>query len=186
LLLMTTFGLLLAAGEGSRAGGPKALRVGDDGTTWLERAIRVLFDGGCVEVFVVAGHSADQVARIARDAGAESVVASDWGEGLSASLRAGLRALLSANAETAVVHLVDLPDVGAAVVERLVEWAAPDSLARAGYAGRPGHPVLIGREHWAEIAERVDGDTGAKHYLDEHGVVTIDCSDLASGEDVDT
>ena len=32
-------GVLLAAGAGRRAGGPTALRVDADGTSWLERSI---------------------------------------------------------------------------------------------------------------------------------------------------
>ncbi|HEY6683600.1 MAG TPA: NTP transferase domain-containing protein, partial [Propionibacteriaceae bacterium] len=48
-------GVLLAAGAGRRAGGPKALRVDPDGTSWLLRSITVLREGGCDAVVVVLG-----------------------------------------------------------------------------------------------------------------------------------
>ena len=50
---MTAHGLLLAAGAGRRMGGPKALRVDADGTSWLVRSAGALLDGGCSGVTVV-------------------------------------------------------------------------------------------------------------------------------------
>jgi CTP:molybdopterin cytidylyltransferase MocA len=114
------------------------------------------------------------------------VVADDWAEGMGASLRTGLAALDASNAEAALVSLVDLPDVGPEVCRRLLAAATgPDALARATYAGRPGHPVLLGRHHWTGAAESADGDTGARDYLAAHDVVAVECGDLASGRDVD-
>ncbi len=84
--------------------------------------------------------------------------------------------------------LVDLPDVGAAVVDRVVSAAAgPASLARAAYDGVPGHPVLLGRDHWAEVARTARGDRGARDHLARHGdaVRLVECGDLATGADVD-
>ena len=66
-------GVLLAAGAGRRAGGPKALRVDADGTSWLERSIKVLRDGGCDAVIVVLGCEAAR----ARDLIASSTLAAD-------------------------------------------------------------------------------------------------------------
>src|SRR5919112_2308818 len=66
-------GVLLAAGAGRRAGGPKALRTDPDGTSWLLRSIAVLRDGGCASVVVVLGCAAEA----ARDIIAGSVYAGD-------------------------------------------------------------------------------------------------------------
>ena len=57
-------GVLLAAGAGRRAGGPKALRVDGDGTSWLLRSIAVLRDGGCDAVIVVLGCEAESARGI--------------------------------------------------------------------------------------------------------------------------
>jgi nicotine blue oxidoreductase len=107
---------------------------------------------------------------------------------MGASLRTGLRALSAAHV-AALVHLVDLPDVGAGVVTRMVGGPpVTTSLARASYHGRPGHPVLLGRDHWAGVAESASGDRGARDYLAKHesDVRLVECGDLASGHDVDT
>ncbi|MEU0264950.1 nucleotidyltransferase family protein [Nocardioides sp. NPDC006303] len=171
-------GLLLAAGAGRRMGMPKALV--DD---WLVRSIEVLREGGCDDVLVVLGAAADE-ARALLPADQRVVVAEDWDEGMGASLRGGLAAL-GPDAEAAVVHLVDLPDVGADVVARVVSTGSPAGLARAAYAGVPGHPVLIGRDHWAGVIEAAVGDQGARGYLKTHDVRLVECGDLAGGNDVD-
>jgi CTP:molybdopterin cytidylyltransferase MocA len=62
----------------------------------------------------------------------------------------------------------------------------PDDLARAAYDGVPGHPVLIGRDHWAGVVETATGDRGARDYLAAHEVRLVECGDLASGVDVDS
>ena len=63
--------------------------------------------------------------------------------------------------------LVDLPDLVPAVVARLLPAAAP-TLARAAYDGEPGHPVVLGRDHWRGVAASATGDHGAKAYLRAH------------------
>lgn len=183
---MRTAGLLLAAGQGRRAGGPKALRVDDAGQPWVVNAVRVLRDGGCGDVYVVAGAGADKVLAVLADEDVRVVVAADWAQGMGASLRAGLAAVGRTSAQVACVHLVDLPDVGADVVARLLRSASgPDTLARAGYAGEPGHPVLLGRTHWPAVTAGAVGDRGARDLLAQRSARLVDCSDLAGGGDVD-
>ena len=180
---VTLEGLLLAAGAGSRMGIPKATVHDDDGTSWLVRAVSTLRDGGCEAVTVVLGAAAAE-ARALLPSGVEVVVADDWADGMSASLQVGLETLTTGAA--AVISLVDLPDVTAEVVRRLVAaGAGPADLARATYDGRPGHPVLIGRDHWAGVVEAATGDRGARDYLATHEVNSVECGDLATGRDRD-
>jgi CTP:molybdopterin cytidylyltransferase MocA len=187
-------GILLAAGAGRRAGGPKALRVDADGTFWLERSIRVLRTGGCDGVIVVLGCEAAR----ARDIIASSALATDlaitlvdapgWQQGMASSLHSGLLTAQAVPWRAVLVHLVDLPDVTAEVVRRMIRQSPPgtSALARATYEGRPGHPVLIGRDHLEPIMVGVTGDSGAKDYLAQHGAHSVECGDLASGQDYDT
>lgn len=177
--------VLLAAGAGRRMGRPKALVIGHDGTPWVVSAVRALVDGGCDAVTVVLGAAAEE-ARALVPEGVRVVVAPAWERGMSASLAAGLAALQDDDAAAALLHLVDLPDVGADVVRRVLALgAAPSVLARAGYAGRPGHPVLLGRDHWAGVAAEARGDAGARAYLRTRDVAVVECGDLADGMDVD-
>ena len=184
---MTLQGLLLAAGSGTRMGTPKALVVGPDGAPWLAHGIASLLDGGCDGVTVVLGAAAAEAVTLVPPGPVTTVVAADWADGMSASLRAGLAALAAGDAEAAVVTLVDLPDVCSAVVRRVVDLGTDTGvLTRATYDGRPGHPVLLGRDHWAGVAEAATGDAGARDYLAQHKVSEVECGDLATGRDVDT
>ncbi len=179
-----TAGLLLAAGAGRRMGSPKALVRDADDTSWLQRAVQVLATGGCAPVYVVLGAAADEARALLDGLDAEVVVADDWADGMSASLRAGLAAVTGE--QSALVSLVDLPDVSAAVVARVLETgSAADVLARATYDGRPGHPVLIGRDHWEQVVGTAHGDAGARDYLATRDIALVECGDLASGRDVD-
>ena len=176
---MRAQGLLLAAGAGRRMGLPKAL-IGD----WLARSVAVLRDGGCSGVTVVLGASAAAARSLVPD-GVEVVVAEEWSAGMGASLRAGLAAL-GPDVDAALVLLVDLPDLSAEVVARvLAGGGGASALRRASYDGKPGHPVLIGRDHWAGVADSAHGDKGARDYLAAHEHELVECGDLATGEDVD-
>ena len=189
--MVTVDGLLLAAGAGRRMGRPKALVVGEDGVGWLPAAVQRLKDGGCRRVSVVLGASADEAAVLLAEAAVDHtdlhvVVAPDWAEGMGASLRTGLAAL-DPRAEAVLLTLVDLPDVTADVVRRVVAAATgPGVLARAAYDGTPGHPVLLGREHWDGVRATAAGDQGARDYLATRDVLLVECGDLATGRDVDT
>ncbi|MDQ2755125.1 MAG: NTP transferase domain-containing protein, partial [Actinomycetota bacterium] len=170
--MTSAVGLLLAAGAGRRMGTPKALVRDPDGTSWLHRSLDTLRSGGCSRVVLVLGAAHDRAAAVLaedpRAGDVEVVVATDWDEGMGASLRAGLRHLGSHRgapscgtagtvvAEVAVVTLVDLPDVGPDVVRRLLAVVgasdeAGSTLARAAYRGVAGHPVVLGSDHWAAV-----------------------------------
>lgn len=185
-------GLLLAAGSGSRMGEPKALLAGADGRVFVRRCADLLREAGCDPVLVTTGAAASAVAAALDGSGASLVPVEDWELGMGASLRAGLRALDGSDAAAVLVMLVDLPDVGPAVLRRLLDEATTEGLpprqwlARATFTGGPGHPVLIGRDHWAGVVGSADGDRGARDYLEAHDHLRVECGDLGSGADVDT
>ncbi|HYZ67222.1 MAG TPA: nucleotidyltransferase family protein [Mycobacterium sp.] len=173
-------GILLAGGSGTRFGMPKALAGHGE---WLRAGVAALRGGGCDDVVVVLGAAIVDVPAPAR-----VVVAGDWADGLSASLRTGLSAVQDGPADYAVLHTVDTPDVGADVVRRVLDAArsSASGLARARYRDTPGHPVVIGRAHWPELIGRLAGDEGARPFLRARtDVVEVDCADLATGRDVD-
>ncbi|MDT5146338.1 MAG: molybdenum cofactor cytidylyltransferase [Mycobacterium sp.] len=176
-------GVLLAAGAGRRYGKPKVL-VED----WLGIALGALRDGGCAEVVLVLG-AASPTWDGAAPPGVTAVTAPDWCEGLSASVRAGLTEAERMRADYAVLHVIDTPDVGPAVVARVLAraTASGSGLARAHFGDRPGHPVVLARRHWPEVLARLSGDHGAGAYLSARSdVETVDCADLATGRDIDT
>ncbi|MET0788243.1 MAG: nucleotidyltransferase family protein [Cellulomonas sp.] len=174
-------GIVLAAGAGRRRGEPKALAAGPDGP-WLAEAVRLLLVSGCERVVAVLGAGADDArALLPEDDRVVAVVAEGWSDGIGESLRTGLA---HAAGDAALITLVDLPGTPVSVVERVL--AADGDLRQAVYDGRPGHPVLVGRSHWAPLSRVLTGDRGARAYLTEHGVTEVECGDLHHGLDRDT
>jgi len=178
-------GVLLAAGAGRRYGRPKAL-VDTGAGPWVLRTLAAM--AGCDDLLVVVGDRADEVVAMV-PAEVSSVRNPDYDAGMGSSLRVGLSAVPTAS-DAALVMLVDLPDVGPAVIDRLLATVSTSDdprrlLARAAYRGQPGHPVLLGRAHFAGISETAAGDRGARDYLAAHEVVMVECGDLAGGADVD-
>ncbi|MEV0711358.1 nucleotidyltransferase family protein [Nocardia aurea] len=178
-------GIVLAAGAGTRYGYPKALA---EGGAWLRAAVAALRDGGCDPVIVVLGATGPAPATVALPPGARHVWAPDWATGMGASLRAGLKAAAGTPAEYVAIMPVDTPDVGAAAVARVTAaaFAAESGIARAVFHGTPGHPVVIGHEHWTSVWRVAVGDSGARTYLaGREDMVCVTCDDVATGLDRD-
>lgn len=173
-------GLVLAAGEGRRFGGPKALAL-LDGERLVDRAVRTLSAAGCAPLVVVSG-AAELVV-----AGARVVPNPLWHSGMGSSLRAGLAALRADDVAATVVMLVDTPWLSAQAVRRLVDRGAGFPAAIATYGGRRGHPVLLAAEVWDQVAELAVGDTAARAWLRACPdlVREVDCTGLGSPRDVD-
>jgi len=194
-------GVLLAAGEGSRLGEPKALIV-LGGRSLARRGIALLQAGGADPVIVVTGAAGpgrldaqDSDARavdlIGPDpSGADllTVHNPDWRTGMGSSLRAGL-AVVPDLCGAAVLALADQPLVGPGAVARLISaYTAGASIAVACYQGKPRNPVLISREHWPEVMALATGDVGARPFLrvHEHEITRVECGDTGSPDDIDT
>ena len=155
--------VVLAAGAGSRFGGPKQQLL-------LPAVLDALRASSVEELVVVAG-------AYPLDVDAPVVECPEWELGPGASLRCGLNAL-SPEAEAAVVVLADGPDLAPAAVDRVIEaWrrGAGEILA-ASYGGERGHPVLLGRSVWSRIPHE-----GARAFEP----VLIPCDDLGSPGDID-
>ena len=181
--------MLLAAGQGSRFGRPKAL-VELDGQTLAERGIGMLRAGGADPVLIVTG--AAQV-ELGPEYQVRTVYNDDWRTGMGSSLRAALRVLadpdVGAEVGAAVVALADQPLVGAEAVSRLIAaYQAGASVAVAGYDGRPRNPVLLAREHWPEVIAMATGDQGARAFLRARPdlVTLVECGDTGRPDDIDT
>ena len=173
--------MLLAAGEGSRLGTPKAL-VELGGRRLVDRGVQLLRDGGAAPVLVVTGAVPVTVP------GALTVHNPDWPTGMGSSLAAGLRAL-SGDCAAAVIALVDQPLIGAEAVRRLIAaYRAGAEVVVATYGGEPRNPVLLARRHWAGVLDVAVGDAGARPYLRAHPdlVTRVECADTGRPDDVDT
>lgn len=155
--------LVLAAGGSHRFGAPKLL-ADLAGEPVIRRTAGAICTIGFSETIVVAG--ADYAAVQAALAGlpCKVVHASDWAAGISASIRAGIKALQHER-EGLFLFLGDMPLVPGALCGELAALAKS-----TGYAARPlhgnvpGHPVAFGNAAAADLMA-LTGDAGAGSLL---------------------
>ena len=178
-------GLILAAGEGRRFGSPKQLAP-LHGRPLLEHALLAMAGARSIgAVVVVLGAHAQAIREAVELHGAQAVLATDWADGQSASLRAGVAALAE-RVEAITITLGDQPGMTAAAIDAVAAARDRGSLAvRATWAGRPGHPVLLERALFAKVGE-LRGDEGARSLLDHARVRLVACDGLGEDADIDT
>jgi molybdenum cofactor cytidylyltransferase len=181
-------GLVMAAGRSSRMGANKLL-MDDNGTPIVARVVEQALTAGLAEVIVVTGHQEPEVrAALARHK-VRFVSCPDYAEGMSASLRCGLKAL-PADIDAALVLLGDMPRVGTPLLRRMIAAFNPTegrAIIVPSFHGKRGNPVLWDRRFFGEMME-LAGDVGARHLIGEHAelVTEIEAEDAGIFLDIDT
>jgi CTP:molybdopterin cytidylyltransferase MocA len=179
--------ILLAAGAGSRFGGGKLLAKLND-MPLVEHVLVALEASPVDKTVVVVGADPDKLSEVCKPYRVRVVENPDWVEGMSTSVRAGLRAL-GPEVRAAIVLLADQPLVGAGAVGRLIEaFEAGAKVAVATYGGEPRNPVLFSREVWPLLEAELSGDEGARPFLRRHPemVTQVPCDEVGDPADVDT
>ncbi|MGJ9373490.1 nucleotidyltransferase family protein [Nesterenkonia sp. CF4.4] len=183
--------VILAAGAGTRLGGQgKALlRVG--GETLAERALRSARAAETSPLLVLGHRAAEVRAALSQEASwtsAEIVDCSDWGQGLAASLRAGVRAAAERGVGRVAVVLVDQPGISSTALRRVLRAHTPGRITRGVVRGAATHPVVFDLGTAQEAATLAVGDEGARTYLRAHPelIDAVDISDVAEPADIDT
>jgi CTP:molybdopterin cytidylyltransferase MocA len=161
-------GVVLAAGEGRRIGGPKALlRIG--GESFLTRVATVLARPGVSEVVAVVGHEATRVVVEAAPPRALGIVENRaYREGMLGSILRGLQEAEQRGADAILLHPVDHPLVTSDTVDRVVAALVDGAIvAVPSHGGHRGHPGGFARPSFAELRAASPG-RGARAVLADH------------------
>ena len=182
-------GIVLAAGRSTRMGEANKLLQSVRGKPMLRHAVEAQLSSQARPVIVVTGHQPEQVAAVLAGLDVTLVHNPDYADGLAGSVKAGLAALPESVAGV-VVSLGDMPNVTAAVIDRLAQVFAESGDALAvvpTLLGQRGNPVLLARALFAEVA-KLEGDQGARRLLDAAGeaLVEVPLDDPAIALDIDT
>jgi molybdenum cofactor cytidylyltransferase len=180
--------VILAAGRSSRMGRNKLL-LDLDGKPILCHAVDQALAAKLSEIVVVSGHQASKVREALGSRAVKVIEAREHKLGMSASLKAGLRAL-SPRTEAVLVMLGDMPQVSAPLLRRLIAAYNPlegRSIVVPTVEGKRGNPVLFDRRYFPEMLA-LEGDVGARHLIGAHDdqVAELAVDDAAVFTDVDT
>lgn len=182
--------LVLAAGAARRMRGRDKLLEPVGGRPVLRAVAEAAAASRADEVVVVVPPGAEARRAAIAGLGVAIVEATDWAEGMAASLRAGL-ATVAERSDAVVVLLADMPEIGAEDIDRLIAAFDPDEgreIARAVAGdGTPGHPVLFGRRFFESLGA-LRGDRGAREILAEAGdfIVEVPTGGRRALTDLDT
>jgi molybdenum cofactor cytidylyltransferase len=182
---VTVVALVLAAGQGARFGADKRRAVLGDGRSLLQHSVeRALGVFDEVRVVLRLGEAAEPLGLPAH---CQVVPSPDAGLGMGHSLAAGIASLHDCPAQAVAILLGDMPWILPQTLRDLASQAAAPRIVVPQYEGCNGHPVLFGRDFWAELTG-LRGDEGARSVLQRHRqrVVWLDTDDSGVLRDVDT
>jgi molybdenum cofactor cytidylyltransferase len=181
------WGVILAAGTGSRLGGPVKQLLPVSGIPLLQRVLDLATLSGFDDTVLVLGHAWDRIIAEVDPGPARILFNPAYEEGMSTSLRVAIQAL-PPQVDAIVVLLGDQPGIDVAVIRSLMDMYRSNGCAIVvpRYRGSRGNPVLIDRGLFAKMLA-LEGDTGARALMTAHTDVTcfVDV-DLPAPRDVDT
>ena len=179
--------VILAAGESSRMGSPKAL-VPFHGQTFLAHLLEVAHSQAKLEIGdirVVLGSHAEQITASLGLDRKIVVLNPDWEQGQLSSIQAAIRSLDTGSAgdgnptdrktEGIILFLVDHPLISASLVEQLVTafHRSGQPIVVPTFRGKRGHPVIFAQRLYRELLE-APAEQGARAVVWAHAAEVLE------------
>ena len=182
-------GIVLAAGQSRRMGNSNKLLMEIGGVPLVRRTVAALRAAQVSEVIVVTGHMQHEVQTALAGLDVTFVHNPDYTDGLSTSLKAGIKAL-GPEVDAALIGLGDMPAIKTGHFNQLISGFDPAAGRAIGvpvHTGKRGNPVLWARRFFEDM-QGVSGDTGAKALIgaNESLVYEIEFGDTGVLTDLDT
>jgi len=181
--------LVLAAGRSSRMGGANKLLAEIGGRPLVRIAVEEALASHARPVIVVTGHQRERVEAALAGLPVDFVHNPYFADGLGTSLKTGVAAL-PAQSDGVIVCLGDMPQVDAAMIDRLIGAIDPAKgalIAMPTIEGQRGNPVVWSRRFFPDLMA-VEGDVGARYLIGRYteAVAEVPLSGKAALTDVDT
>ena len=185
--------VILAGGDSSRMGSPKALLRDPAGHTFVGRIAASFAEAGLAPIVIVTGRHHDRIAAAIASVdpgGAVRLVRNpDPSRGQLSSLWVAMDEVCDAGTEAIAVTLVDVPMVLPSTVRAVVEaWRRTRApVVRPAVGVRRGHPVIFDRAVFEEL-RNTPLDAGARVVVRAHAdaEVAVPVDDPGCIVDVDT
>jgi molybdenum cofactor cytidylyltransferase len=181
--------IVLAAGRSTRMGGPNKLVAEIAGRPLVRIAAEEALASRAKPVIVVTGHQRERVEAALAGLPLKLVHNPDFADGLATSVRTGIATVPPA-ADGAVICLGDMPQVDAALINRLIDAFDPEQGALGvvpSINGKRGNPVLWSRRFFPDLMA-IEGDVGARRLIGRYGeaVIEVPMTGKAAFTDIDT
>jgi molybdenum cofactor cytidylyltransferase len=181
--------VVLAAGRSTRMGAVNKMIAEIGGKPLVRIAVEQALASRAQPVIVVTGHERERIEAALAGLSVRFVHNPDYAEGLGTSLRAGIAAVPD-SADAAIVCLGDMPQVDAALIDRLIAAFDPERgalIVVPSIEGRRGNPVVWSRRFFHDLMQ-IQGDIGARHLIGAYAeaVAEVPVAGVAALTDVDT
>ena len=185
--------IILAAGDSTRMGRPKALLPDAEGRPFVARLVRTFGAAGVRDVIVVTGslHAAIADALAADQPAIAPTLVNNPQPALGqvSSLWMGLDAAARPGVEGILMTLVDIPLVRASTIQSIIDaWTRSRApIVRPAVGDRHGHPVLFDRSVFDALrhAPITEGARAVVH-ANADRIVNVQVDDEGCLLDVDT
>jgi molybdenum cofactor cytidylyltransferase len=177
--------IILAAGGSSRFGRPKQLLVWKGMPLIRHVAINAL-KAGLSPVTVVVGSSADEVQAVINDLPVRIANNTDWMNGMSSSVKAGIAPLLQ-EVGGAVFLQADQPQIPPLLIRSLVEahQASLSPIVAPQIDGQRGNPILFDAVTFGDLLT-IEGDIGGRAIFSRYPVEWVYWHDANLLMDIDS
>ena len=186
--------IILAAGSSSRMGdGRHKLLLPLGSRAVLTHVVSAALASQAQPIIVVLGHQAEQVRASISEYTLHPALTlienPDYLQGMSSSLHAGIRALMTDHIDGAIILLGDQPLMTPQIIDRLIETkrTTGQPIIAPLYSGKRGNPVLFDAILFPELLG-VTGDEGGRRVIERHRqeIATVEVTDAMASYDVDT
>jgi molybdenum cofactor cytidylyltransferase len=180
--------VVLAGGQSSRLGSPKQLLPYKE-STLIRHAATVALAANCGPVLIVTGSNEDAVTKAIEGLGVVVSTNQGWKEGMAASLRVGLKAMVERFPETdGIIFMVcDQPFVTKSLLLCLIETqqTTGKAVTACSYLDKKGTPALFHSSFFEKLME-LKGDKGARMLIAAHPDEVADVPFEEGAIDIDT
>jgi molybdenum cofactor cytidylyltransferase len=178
--------VILAAGASERFGSPKQLAL-YHGEPLLVRTVRTALAAKLGPVYVLIGACKEPCESLLEGFEVTLVHCSEWHEGMSASIRAGVTAARMGDPEAILFLLCDQPNIGVELLVRLADTHKTTGMPMTAvtYGGKPGVPALFSRSCFDALM-KMEGQEGARSLLRQNRHLTALVQAGEAHMDIDT
>ena len=178
--------IILAAGAGTRFGGPKQLAIYKN-KTFIENVIETAFQVDFEEIVVVLGAYFSEIITKIRNLKIQVLKNEDWEQGQATSVKLGVIKLIDDKLDAILFLLVDQPQISSDLIKNVIKSFAynkPNIIVHS-FKGQIRHPILFSRNTFSDLI-KIEGDQGGRQLFNKYKPFKIFLEDSQMAIDIDT